>query len=192
MFSKSTFLFAFFAISRLALATPPACLLAAVNTQDDPTDMQSICGHNASDLQSFLNKNCGDNKKAALSAFSDVCQSAGITVHEATASASASDESSTATKTGSSSHHASTTAKPTTIVYTSASFNSDCSCSKTAAITSIITPSAALVTATQTGGSAASGTAAASIPTGAAATAGVGNGRLVAGFLGLAGFLAAF
>ncbi|KAF2461479.1 hypothetical protein BDY21DRAFT_360583 [Lineolata rhizophorae] len=80
MFSKTAFVFAFFAVARLATATPPACLLAAVNECPDPSDLEAVCGDYGSDVQSFLGSNCGDYEEDAMSAFDETCSSAGHSV----------------------------------------------------------------------------------------------------------------
>lgn len=67
--------------ARTLAATPPGCLLSAVNTQDNPTDLSSICGDDATDVQSAINSLCsGSNKSAAQSAFIATCSSAGSSV----------------------------------------------------------------------------------------------------------------
>ncbi|KAL2355612.1 hypothetical protein BJ546DRAFT_971143 [Cryomyces antarcticus] len=80
MFAKSSIIFAVLAISaKLAVATPPACLLAAVNVQSDPADLKAVCG-NATSVESTISNICGSNVQPAMSAFSSVCKSAGMTV----------------------------------------------------------------------------------------------------------------
>ncbi|KAL6251488.1 hypothetical protein RBB50_001697 [Rhinocladiella similis] len=74
--------------ARTLAATPPGCLLSAVNTQDNPTDLSSICGDDATDVQSAINSLCsGSNKSAAQSAFIATCSSAGSSVAPFTATA---------------------------------------------------------------------------------------------------------
>jgi len=67
-------------VAQLVLAIPPACLLQAVNTQDEPTDMSAICGNNAKSLQSYMAQNCGSNADTAQSAFIASCSAAGTKV----------------------------------------------------------------------------------------------------------------
>lgn len=81
MFAKLTTAFALFAVAaQVAVAAPPACLLAAVNTQDDPSDMKAVCSGGASEVKKYLSSNCGDNADAANSAFEEQCKDAGVTV----------------------------------------------------------------------------------------------------------------
>lgn len=81
MFAKLTTAFALFAVAaQVAVAAPPACLLAAVNTQDDPSDMKAVCGDGASEVKKYLSSNCGDNTDAANDAFEEQCKDAGVSV----------------------------------------------------------------------------------------------------------------
>lgn len=68
--------------ARVAVAAqPPACLLQAVNTQDNPADMSAVCGDSASAVQSAIASICtGDNAPAAQSAFVATCSAAGQSV----------------------------------------------------------------------------------------------------------------
>ncbi|TKA78169.1 hypothetical protein B0A55_03896 [Friedmanniomyces simplex] len=74
MFAKPSTLFALFALAaRLAVATPPACMIAAVNTQPNPAALQAVCsGSNATAVEEYICKNCSSNAAAALSAFASV------------------------------------------------------------------------------------------------------------------------
>ncbi len=63
-------------------AVPPACLLEAVNTQDDPSDLSAICGNEATDVQQAIASVCGNNQSVAQSAFISTCSSAGSSVGE--------------------------------------------------------------------------------------------------------------
>ncbi|KIW52948.1 hypothetical protein PV05_08555 [Exophiala xenobiotica] len=81
-----TFLFAVRALADV----PPACLLSAVNTQDNPTDFSSLCGDEATDVQKAINSLCtSTNKSAAQSAFIATCSSAGSSVAPYTATSAA-------------------------------------------------------------------------------------------------------
>lgn len=71
-------LFAF--LARLAFAIPPACLLHAVNTQDEPADLSAVCGDGALNVQSYMYDNCGNSGDIAQKAFIDTCSSAGTSV----------------------------------------------------------------------------------------------------------------
>ncbi|THY29876.1 hypothetical protein D6D01_03431 [Aureobasidium pullulans] len=81
MFPK---IFIFFAILALLIqtvvATPPACVLKAVNGPDSsPGNVKEICG-NGSNVKQALVSDCGTNFDAAMSAFSSICSSAGVTI----------------------------------------------------------------------------------------------------------------
>ncbi|ORY03935.1 hypothetical protein BCR34DRAFT_573080 [Clohesyomyces aquaticus] len=146
MFGKTTFLLAAVAaIANVVVATPPACMLGAVNTYKTPSDISAVC--KSKDMTGTIAKMCGDGASDALSAFADICNKAGVKV---------------ATELPSGTVSASASAKPTgahnstsIIVYTTASFDSACSCTKTAAVTSqvVAVATSGLVAATGTGGS---------------------------------------
>jgi len=98
MFAKAT-IFAILAVAaRVAVATPPACLLAAVNECPNPADIKSICSTDSSKVTSYISKNCGDYEDAASKYFKEVCEDAGETISDSSSSSSAS---SSASKTGS-------------------------------------------------------------------------------------------
>ncbi|KAL5120130.1 hypothetical protein ACEQ8H_001955 [Pleosporales sp. CAS-2024a] len=78
MHAQTIFAAAFVALAPLVSATPPACLLGAVNSYSDPSDMKSVCS--AKDISSTVVKFCGNNAKDALSALADVCNGAGVKV----------------------------------------------------------------------------------------------------------------
>ncbi|CAK3865903.1 Hypothetical predicted protein [Lecanosticta acicola] len=102
MFAKLATVFTLLALSaHVAVATPPACLIAAVNTQDDPSDLKSVCGDGASVVKKYISSNCGDSQDAANSAFMDVCKDAGVTVSSSASSSGTATKS--ATKSASSS-----------------------------------------------------------------------------------------
>jgi len=75
---------AFFAVRVLA-EVPPACLLSAVNTQDEPSDLAALCGSDAEDVQEAIASLCSDNASAAQSAFISTCSAAGSSVAPYTA-----------------------------------------------------------------------------------------------------------
>jgi hypothetical protein len=75
--SKGAILVSFFALSSSVLATPPACLLAAVNQQQNPADLSSVCGSNGHQVQQAIASICGSNVAVAESAFAATCSSAG-------------------------------------------------------------------------------------------------------------------
>ncbi|OCK81142.1 hypothetical protein K432DRAFT_381580 [Lepidopterella palustris CBS 459.81] len=177
MFSKSIIVIAFVAIAKLATATPPACLLAAINTADDPSKVSDIC--QSSKMENTIVSYCGSNTQQALSDYALVCKGAGVTVSSvapssATGSAAASSSGSATANASKNTSIALSASKPVTsvIVYTTASFDSSCSCTKTAAVTStaIVAPTALVTSGTATG------TAAAATSTGGAGSLTVGGG----------------
>jgi hypothetical protein len=78
MLAKTVFAATFFALAQFAVASPPGCLLGAINQYSDPADLKSVC--KAKDVTSKIASFCGDNTKDALSAFADVCNGQGIKV----------------------------------------------------------------------------------------------------------------
>jgi len=110
MYTSATFLFtAIMALIRVAMATPPACLLAAIAAQSNPADLKSLCGALEPQVAGNITQVChGDSEAAAISAYSATCLSAqGVTISIATTSSG----SSTASATGS--HSAKTTGSAT-------------------------------------------------------------------------------
>ncbi|THW73221.1 hypothetical protein D6D19_05837 [Aureobasidium pullulans] len=81
MFSKIFIFFAVLALLiQIVVATPPACVLKAVNGPDSsPGNVKEICG-NGSNVKQALVSDCGTNFDAAMSAFSSICSSVGITI----------------------------------------------------------------------------------------------------------------
>ncbi|KAL1612403.1 hypothetical protein SLS60_000629 [Paraconiothyrium brasiliense] len=79
MLSKSLFAVAFAAVAAVtSAASPPGCLLGAVNTYDTPSDIKAVCS--AKDITTQISKNCGDKAEDALSALADICNDAGVKV----------------------------------------------------------------------------------------------------------------
>jgi len=163
MFSKSVFVFAILAAAKLAVAIPPACLLGALMNNDDPSQVSTVCKN--SKMPGYISDVCGDNTQIAMTAFANVCKEAGVKVASTVSSATGSSKStlSTATHSGQStlstatySGSADVTAAPSTsiVVYTTASFDSSCSCTKTGVVSST-----AVVTPTGTGVAQATGAA---------------------------------
>ncbi|KAK3670475.1 hypothetical protein LTR78_009579 [Recurvomyces mirabilis] len=106
MFAKPTTLFALLAVATRVLATPPACLIAAVNTQPNPATLSAVCsGNNATAVESYICKNCtADTVQLAMSGFASVCAGAGVTIKNTTscsATSSSSSSSGTASMTSS-------------------------------------------------------------------------------------------
>jgi hypothetical protein len=109
MLARTLFTATFFALASFTIATPPGCLLGAVNSYDDPADVKSVCSEK--DAAKTIAKFCGDSTKDALAAFADICNGAGVKVStdvpkssgsaSATASATASGSKASATVSGS-------------------------------------------------------------------------------------------
>lgn len=78
MLAKTVFAAAFLALAQFAVATPPGCLLGAVNTYSDPADVQSVCKEK--DVSNTVAKFCGDDAKAALEALAEICNDKGVKV----------------------------------------------------------------------------------------------------------------
>jgi hypothetical protein len=78
MLAKTVFAATFFALAQFAVASPPGCLLGAINQYSDPADLKAVC--KAKDVTSKIASFCGDNTKDALSAFADVCNGQGVKV----------------------------------------------------------------------------------------------------------------
>ncbi|KAK5689027.1 hypothetical protein LTS10_001007 [Elasticomyces elasticus] len=164
MFAKTTTLFALFTVAaRLVAATPPACLIAAVNTQPDPSALKAVCsGSNATAVEEYICKNCSSNAADALSAFASVCSSAGVTIDNSTSCSSTSSSSSSASKTSSASGTGSTTVA---VILTTGSSGTGTS----AILIATGTAGGSSGFATATGGSSGNGTL--MIPPGSAPTA---------------------
>ena len=57
------------------------CLLTTYpSTEPDPTDYNTVCGKDASKVESQIQNLCGNNVGAAMTAFSSICAAAGKTV----------------------------------------------------------------------------------------------------------------
>ncbi|KFY23724.1 hypothetical protein V491_02431 [Pseudogymnoascus sp. VKM F-3775] len=98
----SFFFVALTALARVALATPPACLIAALGEQSNPADIPTLC---KSDLDAFygnITEKCsGDNKASAVKIYSSTCLANGVTITLPTSTSTS--KSSSPTETGSSS-----------------------------------------------------------------------------------------
>jgi hypothetical protein len=79
---KSTIVFTLLALSSsIIAATPPACLLAAVNTEQSPGDLSVVCGKDATKVQSAIASLCsGSAVTPAQNAFIATCSGAGVQV----------------------------------------------------------------------------------------------------------------
>jgi hypothetical protein len=78
MLSKTILAVVFTALTSFAAASPPACMLGAINTYKTPSDLPAVCKEK--DMTSKIAKMCGDNTEAALEAFADTCNGAGVKV----------------------------------------------------------------------------------------------------------------
>ncbi|EXJ86030.1 hypothetical protein A1O1_06399 [Capronia coronata CBS 617.96] len=123
---------------------PPACLLSAVNTQDDPGDLAAVCGKEATDVQKAIASICGANQSVAQSAFIATCSGAGSSVAPYTA-----------TSTSSNSLTSGTSSSSGTIYVTSGTGG--------AAATATATVTGSASATSSTGGSSATGNAAADV-----------------------------
>ncbi|KAH8730169.1 hypothetical protein GQ44DRAFT_607484 [Phaeosphaeriaceae sp. PMI808] len=97
MLSRTLFTATLLALTSFTIATPPGCLLGAVNSYDDPANVKSICSEK--DVAKTVSKFCGDSTRQALEALADVCNGAGVKIStdvpKSTASASGSKASAT-------------------------------------------------------------------------------------------------
>jgi len=164
---------------------PPACLLNAVNTQDSPGDLSAVCGDEAQDVQSAIASMCNSNVvSAAQSAFISTCSVAGTSVAPFTATSTSNSTAST-TKGPSSSTGG-------TFVYTTAVYNSDCSCTSTIVTSVSATTGVAVPTdsngASATGASSSSGSGISASGNAAADTKQVGS--FAAAVIAIAGIVA--
>ncbi|TGO12831.1 hypothetical protein BTUL_0081g00070 [Botrytis tulipae] len=148
-------------------ATPPACLLAAINVQSDPSDLKALCGTLEQAVAGNITDKCsGDNYKEAVSSYQATCfEGAGVNITITSSSASATGTN-TASTSGSGSGSASATATGSGAKATG--------------------------TASATGSSGSSASATGSTTGASAATATGGTGALVVpGFLGVVGLVGA-
>ncbi|KAG9190684.1 hypothetical protein G6011_08772 [Alternaria panax] len=70
------------------MASPPGCLLGAVNQYEDPSDIKTVC--KAKDLGKKVAEICGDDAKDAMAAIAEICNDADVDVSTAISSASGS------------------------------------------------------------------------------------------------------
>jgi len=76
MLGRTVFAAAFFALAQFAVATPPGCLLGAVNQFKDPSDLKAVCS--AKDLSEKVSGICGGDAQTAMEALADICNGAGV------------------------------------------------------------------------------------------------------------------
>lgn len=160
-------------LSLLALsvsATPPACLLAAVNEQATPSDLKALCGTLENAVVGNITEKCvKDTYEEAVSSYKSTClEKAGVTI-TITSSSSSSSSSASATATGKTTASSSATA--------------------TASGSGAKTTSSGSVTGTSGSTASATGSAAAATVTAAGNAAGA---LAVPGFLGVVGLVGAF
>ncbi|OTB04206.1 hypothetical protein M426DRAFT_321062 [Hypoxylon sp. CI-4A] len=103
------------AFVQVAVAIPPACLLAALGVQDNPTDLKAVCGDLQDAIQGNLTDNCHkDTLPKAYEVYSSKCLAEGVTVSDlATSTSSAHSSTGTASVSATSSGPASASATPT-------------------------------------------------------------------------------
>ncbi|KAF7896465.1 hypothetical protein EAF00_006479 [Botryotinia globosa] len=158
-------------------ATPPACLLAAINAQSDPSDLKALCGTLEHAVAGNITDKCsGDKYKEAVSSYQATCfEGAGVNI--------------TITSSSSSSASASASATGTNTASTSGSGSGSASATAIATATATGSGAKATGTASATGSS---GLSASATGSASAATATGGAGALVIpGFLGVVGFVGA-
>jgi len=92
--------FVFVAITALAsfiAATPPACLLAAVQEQPNPADLKALCGTLEPQMASNITASCsGSVLASAIADYSSTCLAQGVTVSITTSAPSGSQTGSSA------------------------------------------------------------------------------------------------
>ncbi|KAI1659289.1 hypothetical protein F4813DRAFT_27635 [Daldinia decipiens] len=111
-FAIFTAVLAFF---QVAAAIPPACLLAALGVQDNPSDLKAVCGDLQHAIQGNLTSNCHkDTLPVAYGVYSSKCLEEGMTVAKLpTSTSSAQSSTGTASATGVKSVSASASASAT-------------------------------------------------------------------------------
>ncbi|EPE35953.1 hypothetical protein GLAREA_05291 [Glarea lozoyensis ATCC 20868] len=119
MYTSPAFVFgAIMAFASFATATPPACLLGALQVQTNPSDIKSLCGTLAESMKGNITEKCSRDAAAeAKKAYADTClSSASVTITFSSSSSSSSGsatKSSSSTATGSDSASATTTGSST-------------------------------------------------------------------------------
>ena len=81
MLGRTVFAATFFALAQFAMASPPGCLLGAVNQYEDPSDIKAVC--KAKDLSEKVAEICGDDAKDAMAAIAEICNDADVDVSTA-------------------------------------------------------------------------------------------------------------
>ncbi|OTA57158.1 hypothetical protein K449DRAFT_398560 [Hypoxylon sp. EC38] len=87
---------------QVASAIPPACLLAALGVQENPSDLKAVCGTLQDAVQGNLTDNCHkDTLPQAYEVYSSKCLEQGVTVADLpTSTSSAHSSTGTASATG--------------------------------------------------------------------------------------------
>ncbi|KAI8959433.1 hypothetical protein F5Y11DRAFT_350492 [Daldinia sp. FL1419] len=97
-FAIFTAVLAFF---QVAAAIPPACLLAALGVQDNPSDLKAVCGDLQHAIQGNLTSNCHkDTLPKAYDVYSSKCLEQGVTVAKLPTSTSSAHSTGTASASG--------------------------------------------------------------------------------------------
>ncbi|ESZ90263.1 hypothetical protein SBOR_9354 [Sclerotinia borealis F-4128] len=165
MYTPTLLTFALLALSNLTSvsATPPACLLAAINVQTNPSDLKSLCGTLENAVVGNVTEKCmGGAYQEAVKAYEATClEEAGVTISITSSSSSAST-----TKTGAASGSITATASGSGAKITGSG------------------------SATGTSGSTVSATGSASSASGTTAEGGAGT-LIIPGLLGLVGLVGA-
>jgi len=78
MLGRTVFAATFFALAQFAMASPPGCLLGAVNQYEDPSDIKAVC--KSKDLSSKVAELCGNDAEAAMEAIADICNDVDVDV----------------------------------------------------------------------------------------------------------------
>ncbi|KAL4889066.1 hypothetical protein BDV59DRAFT_187491 [Aspergillus ambiguus] len=78
-FPKSAVVFSFLALTNIAAASTPACLLSAVGTTlSDPSNLKDACVKNSEKLENQITNLCSDDdRQDALNYYSKTCAQAG-------------------------------------------------------------------------------------------------------------------
>ncbi|OBT65354.1 hypothetical protein VE03_04661 [Pseudogymnoascus sp. 23342-1-I1] len=104
----SYFIVALAAFARVALATPPACLIAALGEQTNPADIPTLCKSGLDAFYGNITEKCsGDNKASAVKIYSSTCLASGVTITLPTSTSSSASATSTSSKVDSNSDSAS-------------------------------------------------------------------------------------
>jgi len=70
-----TFIVLSFIASITVAVTPPACVLACINEEKNPTDLKAVC--TSSDVSSCFDERCSNYKDEAVQSFQNTCKENG-------------------------------------------------------------------------------------------------------------------